>query len=258
MFHRRLVCAALCLLASLFAAQVNASTTQPTIPVTLYDGAQDTLPSAQGWVFLFTKGPPPQAMDAGAALLDTRSTAAIIAGYFASQAGFFGSTAPVPVLSRTAGFTLTFTMQLLDEQHNRNSRAGFSIIALGSDARGIELGFWQNRVWAQEGGTDALFTQAEGASYATGAALTRYDLTIHGDTYELRADGMPLFGGPVRDYTAFQGTPNPYKTPNFLFFGDNTRSAAGRFRLGKVALALPPAPAPGPPEDALFVPVARR
>ena len=256
MLHRRLVCAALFLIAGLVATHVNASTTAPPTPILLYDGAQGTVPAAQGWAFLFTRGLPAQAMEAGTVQLETSATPQMSAGYFASHAGFFGSTAPVPLLSRTAGFTLTFTMQLLEEQHSRPNRAGFSVIALGSDARGIELGFWQNRVWAQEGGTDALFTQAEGARYPTGAALTRYELAIHGDGYALRADGVPLLSGPVRDYSAFAGAPNPYTTPSFLFLGDDTSSAAARFRLGMVAITLLPAPAPGPP--ALFVPVAQR
>jgi hypothetical protein len=111
-------------------------------------------------------------------------------------------------------------------------------------------------VWAQEGGSDALFTQAEGARYNT-AALARYELAIHGDTYELRAEGVPLLGGPVRDYSAFAGTPNPYTTPNFLFLGDDTSSAAARVRLGMVTITLPPGPASGPPGHTLFVPVAQ-
>ena len=258
MLRHRLVCiAVLCLLVSLAAAHVNASAMQPATPILLYDGAQGTLPAAQGWAFLVSKGQPGQSLDAGAALLDTSAAQTISAGYFASQAGFAGSTTPVPLLDHTAGFTLTFTLQVLEEQHANPNRAGFSVIVLGSDARGIELGFWQNRVWAQEGGSDALFTQAEGASYSTGAALTRYDLTFRSNTYELRANGSRLLGGPARDYSAFAGTPDPYSTPNFLFLGDDTGSAAARFRLGMVAVALAE-PASEPPKHALFVPVAQR
>ncbi len=52
----------------------------------------------------------------------------------------------------------------------------------------------------------------------------------------------------MRDYTAFAGFPDVYETPNFLFLGDDTTSAAGDVTLESVALVLPPtvqAPAPG-------------
>lgn len=243
------------LLASLLWPSAPANTS-----VVLYNALLRTAPQAQGWSYLFSPGFPSQQMDDRTVALDTRSTIALKAGYFASQHGFAGSTVPVPTLDRTAGFTVTFTLQLLAETHSSsNDRAGFSIIVLSSDAQGIELGFWVDRIWAQEGGTTRLFTQAEGASGNTTAALARYDLIIKGERYELRSDGKRLFGGPVRSYAAFIGQPDPYETPNFLFLGDDTGSAAAYFRLGQVSV-MPMSGSPGLPHGQYlrFVPIARR
>lgn len=33
---------------------------------------------------------------------------------------------------------------------NNTTRAGYSVILLGHDAKGIELGFWTNEIWAQK------------------------------------------------------------------------------------------------------------
>lgn len=228
--------------------------------VVLYDALLRTPPQAQGWSYLFSHGLPSQQMDERTVTLDTRSTVALKAGYFASQQGFVGSTAPVPTLDRTVGFTVTFTLQLLAETHSAsNNRAGFSIIVLSSDAHGIELGFWADRIWAQEGGTTKLFTQAEAVAYNTTAALARYDLSIKGDRYELRGGGKRLLSGPVRSYAAFIGQPDPYETPNFLFVGDDTSSAAAQFRLGQVSV-MPISGSPGLPHGQYlrFVPVVRR
>ena len=57
-----------------------------------------------------------------------------------------------------------------------------------------------------------------------------------GDTYTLTANAEPLLTGPLRDYSAFAGFPDPYETPNFLFLGDNTTSAQARVRLRFVSV----------------------
>jgi len=53
---------------------------------------------------------------------------------------------------------LSFTVQVVEEYHADSDkdgdgvgdRAGFSVIALSSDAQGIEVGFWKDQIWAQE------------------------------------------------------------------------------------------------------------
>lgn len=49
-----------------------------------------------------------------------------------------------------------------------------------------------------------------------------------------------MLEGTVRDYTPFVGVVDPYETPDFLFFGDDTTSARAAVRLAGVVLI--PAP----------------
>ena len=201
----------------------------------LYDPALGTLPNAQGWSYAALPGGAQTSFGEGAAQLSTLSAANILAG--------FSRVAPAP-LDRTTGFVVAFTFQLLAEDHgNRVDRAGLSVTVLGSDRRGIELGFWTDRIWAQS--DSPMFTHAEEALWNVTAARTAYTLTLQGDQYTLAADGLTLLTGAVRDYTPFTGFIDPYETPNFLFVGDNTTSARASFALGRIELlpvrAEPPA-----------------
>ena len=167
------------------------------------------------------------------------------------SAGYFGLSQALPALDRVAGYALHFAVQVVDENHadsDKNGdglgdRAGFSAIALSSDTQGIELGFWPGEVWAQEDGaaeppSGTLFTRAEHALFDTSSRLVAYTLAIHGDTYVLAAGGTSILSGRLRDYTAFEGPVHPYRTPNFIFLGDDTGSARARIRLGYVAISV--------------------
>lgn len=205
----------------------------------LYDGSLDTLPGEQGFAFIEFPDGATQTITNGGTILDTLSTTGIYAGYFALPE-------LMPVLDRTAGFTVTFSATLLAETHNSENRAGFSIIALADDnegteaVQGIELAFWGNEIFAQDddqqGGT--LFTHAESATYNT-ALPTAYALFVITETYTLYADGAPILSNRLRNYSNFSGFPDPYETPNFLFLGDDTSSAAGRVKLDYVAATIP-------------------
>jgi hypothetical protein len=201
---------------------------KPVVAQTLYDGSLGTFPGDQDWIFVIL-GVGTQSYMEKAVLLDTSASMSTQAGY--SRV----SSAP---LDRTAGFTLQFTAQLHAESHNNANRAGFSVIALGDDKHGIELGFWKSLIFAQA--DSPLLTHAEEAAFATTNAFVDYALTIGTTNYVLRADGMPLLGGPVRDYSAFNGLINPYRTPNFLFFGDDTSSASGSVSLRDIVLITAP------------------
>lgn len=196
----------------------------------LYDAAQGTTPDEQGFTFftfpLFGAAAA-QTFSGGVTVLDSTPVQS-------EQAGYFG--ANLPPLSRTAGYTVRFAVRLLEESHANNNRAGFSIITLGEDARGIELGFWPNEIWAQEGGGGQIFTHAEGAAFDTTAALVEYELRMEGESYTLRAGGNEILTGSVRDYTSFEGPIDPYETPNLLFLGDDTSSAAAKVELAYMAL----------------------
>lgn len=195
----------------------------------LYDATEGTTPDEQGFTFftlpLFGAAAS-QTYTGGVTALDSTPVQS-------EQAGYFG--ANVPPLSRAAGYSVRFTVRLLEESHANSNRAGFSVITLGEDARGIELGFWADEIWAQEGGGGQIFTHAEGAAFDT-TALVEYELRVEGERYTLRADETEILTGSVRDYTSFEGPVDPYETPNLLFLGDDTSSAAAKVELAYVAL----------------------
>jgi len=205
---------------------------------TLYDAGLGTLPEAQGWTYgAFGLGIT-KSLSGNSVLLDTSSQSG-------NQAGW--SRIAAPPLDRSRGFTLLFTAQLNAEAHLNNNRAGFSVIVLGSDTNGIELAFWTNTIFAQDGPPN-LFVHAEDVAFATTGHFVDYALTMVGSNYVLRANGSPILSGPVRDYTSFSGPISPYRSPNFIFFGDDTTSAGASVNVSRLALVRPPLlamPAPG-------------
>lgn len=200
----------------------------------LYDAASGNLPD-KSWMS-FTDFPPGGASltyAEGATVLDTT-----LAGNdtFAGWVSSGSTTSGFPILDRTTGFQLNFTMQVDRETHGSKNRAGFSIIILDQEARGIELAYWENEIWAQsDENTGELFRHGEGSAFAT-TNMTEYQLTFVGDTYTLTANSQPLLTGPIRDYSSFEGFPDPYQTPNFLFMGDDTTSSESRVRLRFVSV----------------------
>jgi len=190
----------------------------------IYQGALGTSPGVQGWT-AFVPPPTSESVTAGAVTLDTTVSNALQAGYA------YG----LPVDS-AAGFTLSFTTQLLAESHTGNpNRAGFSVILLDDAHQGIELGFWTDQVWAQAVG----FTKAETAAFDT-TAMTDYLLRLDSGSYALWANGAALLQGAMRDYSASGPI---YNLTNFLFLGDDTTSAAARVRIAEVGVVVPEPPA---------------
>jgi len=205
-----------------------------TRAVVLYDGAAGTAPESQGWLaYQQLAGSPTHTTAGGKTTLDTNSAQGIQAGY-----SNYNVIVPVnpsfPSLSRTDGFVVSLDMKLLTETHASNNRSGVSLIVLANDLQGIELGFWNNEVWAQSGSD---FQHAEGAAFDTTAATTTYDVAIQGTTYQLRANGNPILSGNVRNYSAFG---LPYNLPNFVFVGDDTTSAQGSFEFSRLAVVPEP------------------
>jgi len=182
-----------------------------------------------------------------------------------------------PVLDRQAGYKVSFSAQLEAQARGASAdndgdglddRAGFSAIVIGNDQKGIEIGFWDNEVWAQNDGTSqidpsiepdgepgddtrTLFTHGEGTVVNT-SVPNRYDLVVKGDRYQLYVDDSLKLSGPLRDYSAFSipsqevsqigitrniGLPNPYQTPNFIFLGDNTPTASATVNLNDIAVS---------------------
>ena len=197
---------------------------------TLYDADLGTLPEAQGWSYAALGVGIIKTLSGNSVLLDTSSQSG-------NQAGW--SRIAAPPLDRSRGFTLLFTAQLNTEAHLNNNRAGFSVIVLGSDTNGIELAFWTNTIFAQDGPPN-LFVHAEDVAFTTVGHFVDYALTMVGSNYVLRANGTPILSGLVRDYTSFSGPINPYRSPNFMFFGDDTTSAGGSVNVSHLALVRPP------------------
>lgn len=198
----------------------------------LLDPATGSRPEDQGWT-VFAPPPLTASVTDGRFALDSRP---------AGNAGRGGLSRQAPVaLNREHGFSLAFALRVVAESHQSPHRSGVSVIVLADDHRGIELGFWEDSIWAQS--ELPLFNHAEGASIDTTEEAVPYTLTLESDRYTLVARNLPLLSGPVRDYSAFSGLLDVYEIPNFLFFGDDTTSAAGAMELGLVEL-IPPIPPP--------------
>jgi len=202
----------------------------------LYDAASGAIPSSSLMGFTdFPSGTSSLTYRDGATVLDTtQSGRDTFAGWVASQA----TTPGFPILDPKVGVQVNFKLQLERETHLNHNRAGFSVIILDQDAKGIELAFWENEIWAQsDDRTGGLFTHGERVPFETTTGLKDYQLTVDGDTYTLSANSKPILSGPVRDYSKFDGFPDPYETPNFLFLGDDTTSSQARVRLSFVSIS---------------------
>lgn len=197
--------------------------------------------------------------------LDTLATETTYAGYsnYSATANLFPPTLTpttfinpaFPNLERSTGFNLSFTVRLNSETHTGNPvRAGFSVILLGSDRQGVEIGFQSDTLFAQAPGFGAPAAESvTGAAVsALTGAFTTYDLSIMGNTYTLRNGVNTLLTGTIKDYTAATGfAGDVYRTPNFLFLGDNTTSAAASTDLSFISITTNAA-APEPASMALF------
>jgi hypothetical protein len=215
----------------------------------LYDGSLNSTPNLQGWYFVtnpFSGAQAVQTPGGGATNLDSTPQIAEAAGYF-SDIPIFPGHPGVGVLDSSVGFALTFDVQLVSEDHSgSNHRAGFSVIVMDSAAKGVELGFWTDEIWAQ---TDVpLFEHSgsEQAAFDTTAAITRFKIIFSPGGYLLLADGTPLFGGALKDYSAFDASSlpmDPYETPSFIFLGDDTSSASAEVNISRIELIPEPSTA---------------
>src|SRR3954471_11535982 len=140
-----------------------------------YSGASGVLPTQSPWNWGYqalnksnplTPAVATATAGGGGTTLDTSGQIVDVAGFTTHVPNLFspGFTYVHPnliPLDRSTGFEVDFTLRVLDEQHSSADRAGFSVTVLSSIASpgppGIELGFWQNEVWAQNAG----FTHGE-------------------------------------------------------------------------------------------------
>ncbi len=249
-----LVLASMSSLVGLAKAVFNTPTTAAT---TFYDGRLGTLPAAQGLLYATLVDGPTQELTTGGVIFDTL----VLPFGQAHQAGYVADPNLLPRLDRTTGYTVTMAVQILNETHLNNDRAGFSLLALSDDAggsetvKGLELAFWENEIWAQNDDTQGgYFTHGEGVAFDTASSVITYSLHIITDTYTLSASGLPILSGPIRDYTGFIGTIDPYETPNALGIGDNTTSAGAEIQLNYLAVTT----AYTAPEERVYLPLVVR
>lgn len=240
----------------------GAETAVAAVPIqqqVLYDGALGGAMDAQGWSYgaanLAVLQNPQVGLTAMATYGFVNGATQLTTTARMDDAAGFGLR-DTAVLDRMRGYTLTFAIETISETHSSLDRAGFSVIVIGDDLLGLEVGIWENEVWVQEGGTEPdLFTHAEGISVAT-TAMTTYMLAVKDAGYTLTV-GNEVLTGTLRDYTAEPplippGFPipippsladfvDPYEVPNLIFMGDDTSSAAGETRISYVALSYPEA-----------------
>lgn len=245
-----------CLRSGLLAAALLAPVAAPAATTVLYDGASGLFPNSPSqppatfWSLCSIAGSIPQCnpaflpsgitqtMSGGAVILDTSSDPSIYAGYLRLS--------PVALNSTPPGIRLSFRVRLDDELHVNANRAGFSVIALDTQHRGVELGFWEDRIWAQSidaGPPATYFVHGEEIAFDTTAGFADYDLTLSGTGYTLKArrgSSEATLTGPLRDYSP--GKFYPYAVGNFLFFGDDTASASARVAIASISVTPVPEP----------------
>ncbi len=222
--------------------------------VVLFDGGIGTTPTAQGWQFLadpFIGHSVTQTVGSGFTTLDSTSPISDRGGYFSANPLLPVLAHPnMPTIDRLVGYNVRFDIRVNSENHveppggddngdGLADRAGFSVIAISEDLQGIELGFWTDRIWAQDDDQSTpsnLFTQAEHVSFDTTAALLQYDLRVFGSSYQvIPGNGVaPVLSGRLRNYTNFMGSIDPYEVPSFLFFGDDTTRGEAVFDIAVV------------------------
>jgi hypothetical protein len=160
-------------------------------------------------------------------------------------------------LDTSAGFLLSWQLQLKSEEHTSDNRAGFSLLLQGQDqTKSLELGFWTDKVWAlkyEAGGADSGYLRdaAATASFDTQSALHTYTLTVLNDQFSLEADNTLLFGGALRDYPTIGLSTLPYLAQSFIFFGDDSSRGKSTANIG--AIQLLPLQAVPEPSVALLV-----
>ncbi len=200
----------------------------------LYDAELGTDPDQQNWLYLsnrLTESNVRRHTEDDIHILDTMAD-------LTETAGYFGNVQQSLNFDRNKGFSFHIELQIIQEYHTSDNRAGFSVILLSEDARGIELAFWEDYIWVY----DEHFLKTERFTINTTDRLRRFSVEISGDNYSIFIDDNFALNGPVRDYSDFpmpDNYPNIYGTPNFFFFGNNTSRAASKTAISRVSVQTP-------------------
>lgn len=225
------------------------------IQETLYDGTfQETTPDlfTPTW-FAFGGLGANQAYDGAldATRLDTTSLAGILGGYANHTPAGQLVNASFPELNRQLGYTISFSLRMESESHSSAARAGFSLIAVSSDAASgvassIEIGFQAGRVFSQSDDFGPEVGDENTAFDPVGSEFINYELAVHGSTYELTVDSNVILAGALHDHFDhnISWPVSPYQIPNFLFLGDDTTSASAEILLRSVTVQAATVPEP--------------
>ncbi len=200
----------------------------------LYDASSNVAPDASPWGWTY----------GAAGVLTHPVTAPSGNGYVTLSTGSINAnsvgwakSSPI-ILDPTKGFNTTWNVQLVSESHaSDNLRAGLSFFALGSDKKGVEIGFWQDRIFAYN--DNQAFSPGESYSMDTMAAMHTYSLNVTGTTYKLLIDGVDRLDGSTRNYAAVRAQ---YNVANALWFGDDTSRAQSVSRWGSMSASAVPEP----------------
>lgn len=216
---------------------------------TLYNGSG--LPANQGWL---TPGAvnssgvpvtPSQTIVSGGVQVNTSANNAKYSGYTnynPLNSSFINPT--FPTLDQNSGYSIFFNASLNTTTDASDTRATFNVIAIGANNQGIELGFDANRIFAQNNN----FTRGETTGNFNTSANVNYELRVQGNNYQLFANNSSILTGSLRNYqfNPMANNPplgfNPYQIPSFLFFGDNTGQAFGKFTLRSASVNTPSLP----------------
>jgi hypothetical protein len=231
--------------------------------ITLYDGAtfSGTPDLAPGSYLTFNSfdplnlAPPgTQTAGGGKTTLDTSSPERVYGGY-TNYISLTTPNAAFPVLDSDAGYTLSFTIKINSQTNtgaNGSNRAGFSVTALDKNKKGIEIGFRNTDIFAQNSNFNAIDPAEQITGYGTTLASPdiTYELKVLGNSYTLSNGGTNLFSGLLRSYIISPSNPLTavYGNPNFLFFGDNTTSAGASVDIQKITLTTNSTAVPEPSE----------
>ncbi len=223
--------------------------------VSLYDGSTSQLPETQGYLKpgAINVSPTINTIDNGVQV-DTDIGGGT--GYFGysnyepnplNSSELFLVNNAFPSLNQNNGYSIFFDVAVNTTTNNSDDRGSFTILAISSNLKGIELDFDGDRIFAQsdivpDGSIVSEFKRAETAAF-TITNNTSYELKIDNAGYELFANDSSLLSGNLRDYeydiTATDPVLpfNPYETESFLFVGDLTDQASGEFTLSSASVA---------------------
>ena len=233
---------------------ITGANSAAALSVSLYDGSTSQLPETQGYL-------KPGAINV-VPTINTIINGVQVNTDIGGGTGYFGYSNyepnlanpselllvnnAFPALHQNNGYSIFFDVVVNSTTSNSDDRGSFTVLAISSNLKGIELDFDGDRIFAQsdtvpDGSTFSEFKRAETAAF-TITNNTSYELKIDNAGYELFANDASLLSGNLRDYEYdINGTDpalpfNPYETENFLFLGDLTDQASGEFTLSSASV----------------------